>query len=182
MPLLSGLVLLVCALLVAAEIVHHQRLTSSVVAWRARADLTAVVLPPVPGSRSLAGFEGVRHGVRWRWEPAARRILFARPLGVVAGERGYPAGYLRRADDGSWTVHWKATPISLLACVFLFACIGALGLVAVEGEWMGLAVVPAAAVALGGVGFIARINARATLERLVLPALAEALQEQLDLS
>ena len=142
----------------------------------ARAHTLPEGFPARVDADDLARLEGEDGPLRYRWDEAQRVLLFGRRMNAMPGERGAPVGLIRVDATGTPSVHWHTTPLTPVPLMFLLALTGLGYFAVVEGQPIALAgVVPVAAM-LALLRWILQHNGRGTLERQLLPRLADLLR------
>ena len=163
-----------------AELLTIRRLSPWYVMLRGRETELPPGLPLVADASRLDGLAGERGALRYRWDPERRTLFFGRVYGVIAGERGYPVGALQLDPTGTPSLSWHATPLVLMPAVFGLGLIGLTWLAVVERAPFALLGIPVFAALLALIQWIVRVNARGTLERVLLPKVVEVLRDRLE--
>lgn len=161
--------------LAVAELVLAQRLHGGYLDLRARPfsgehGLQRLDQPSVV----LERFVGAGPGIRYRWDPEGGVLRFGRSLGVIRGAHAYAVGTVDFSSDRP-VVRWHPILLSLPPSVALVATV-VIGGAVLEGAWPMLVALP---VVWGGAVVLDAIlwsNGRETLERYLLPLLAESLE------
>jgi len=170
-PVLAGLVQMGLLSVLFAEIVAYFWLFPSYVTKLQRFS-SEVSLPVVADPSQLTG---TTHDVSYRWDPDSQLLLFGRRWGVAFGERGHMCGTVRFTETGT-EIKWRPAPLFIIPMFLLFAVMGAIGLVVVEGNPIAVVIVPASMVVTFAIGAMQVFQGRRTLERLILPQLAAAIE------
>lgn len=178
-PAISGLLQLAALSVLIGDLWLYRRLTSRYASALLLLHADPGAFPAVDHPDRLAGLEGVTGPIRYRWDPQRRAVIFGRVFEVVPGERGHAVGTVRFGADGAPAIAWRPAPTSPVPLFFLLGCAGLTYFALVEGQepaWLG---VPVLFALCAVIAVLQVANARGTLERLLVPRLADVVRAHL---